>query len=257
MSNRDNDDKEGCVDSPETLAEWVFPWPHFAVDWRSAALVVIDVQNYGCNPDTGILELLTETQPAVAAYYGGRVQTTLVPNARRLVDAFRRARREVVFTRHGALLPDGRDMIARRRARDEDALAESGRPALWPVGSFEHEIVEALAPLPGELVLDKNASSPFNGTGIDQLLRNLGAQTLVLAGAATDMCVETTARDAADRGFNVIVVEDATATYFEAHHLASLSAIARVYGQVWSTDEVVRRLESTATPAPIEGATSR
>jgi len=60
---------------------------------------------------------------------------------------------------------------------------------------------------------------------------------------ATDMCVETTARDAADRGYNVIVVEDAVATFFEEHHNAALSALARVYTQVWSTDQVLRRLQ--------------
>jgi nicotinamidase-related amidase len=59
------------------------------------------------------------------------------------------------------------------------------------------------------------------------------------------MCVETTARDAGDRGYNVIVAEDATGTYFHAHHVASLSAIARVYGQVWDTETVLRRLQQS------------
>jgi isochorismate hydrolase len=53
------------------------------------------------------------------------------------------------------------------------------------------------------------------------------------------MCVETTARDAADRGYNVIVGEDATATYYDAHQRAALSAVARVYGQIWKTEEIV------------------
>jgi nicotinamidase-related amidase len=114
---------------------------------------------------------------------------------------------------------------------------------MWPVGSFEHEIVDEVAPGPGELVLDKNSSSPFNGTGIDQLLRNLGVDTLVLAGVATDMCVETTARDAADRGYNVVVASDATATFYAAHHDASLSALARVFGKVWNTETILHGLE--------------
>ena len=62
---------------------------------------------------------------------------------------------------------------------------------------------------------------------------------------ATDMCVETTARDAADRGFNVIVVEDATATFFEHHHRAALSGFARVFGQVWDTDAVLAALDAS------------
>ena len=64
----------------------------------------------------------------------------------------------------------------------------------------------------------------------------------VVMGIATDMCVETTARDAADRGFNVIVVEDATATFFEHHHRAALSGFARVFGQVWDSERVLAAL---------------
>ena len=218
------------------------PWPQFEVDWKRAALVVIDMQNYGCNPDVGLMQMLSERHPEIAAYYVPRVSQTAVPNARRLLEGFRSAARPVVFTRHGPLLADGSDMIARRRRRDEDALATTGAPALWHRGTFEHEVIAPLAPAPGELVIDKNTSSALNSTGIEGLLRNMDVETLVLAGMATDMCVETTARDASDRGFNVIVVEDATATFFEHHHRAALSAFARVFGQVWDTEDVLAAL---------------
>ena len=140
-------------------------------------------------------------------------------------------------------------MIARRRRRDEDALAGTALPALWSKGTFEHEVIAPLAPLPGELVIDKNTSSAFNSTGIEVLLRNMDVEALVVAGMATDMCVETAARDAADRGFDVIVVEDATASFFERHHYAALSGFARVFGQVWSSERVLAELEQGA-PTP-------
>lgn len=231
---------DASIDSAETLPNWIMPWPSFEVDWSRSGLVVIDYQNYGTNPQTGLMRMLSERFPDVAQYYLPRVAEVTVPNARRLLDAFRQAGREVIFTRHGALLADGRDMILRRRRRDADALKTTDRPTLWSKGSYEHEIIAELAPLADELVIDKNASSAFNGTGIDQLLRNLGLKTLVIAGMATDMCVETTARDAADRGYNVIVVEDAVATFFPEHHRAALSALARVYTQVWSTKRVLQ-----------------
>ncbi len=202
------------------------------------------MQNYGCNPDVGLMQMLSERHPEIAAYYVPRVSQTAVPNARRLLEGFRSAARPVVFTRHGPLLADGSDMIARRRRRDEDALASTGAPALWHRGTFEHEVIAPLAPAPGELVIDKNTSSALNSTGIEGLLRNMDVETLVLAGMATDMCVETTARDASDRGFNVIVVEDATATFFEHHHRAALSAFARVFGQVWDTEDVLAALDA-------------
>ena len=221
------------------------PWPKFDVDWKRGALVVIDMQNYGCNADVGLPQMLSERYPEIARYYLPRVTQTAVPNARRLLEGFRAAGCRIVFTRHGPLLADGSDMIARRRRRDVDALASTGAPALWHRGTFEHEVIAGLAPAAGELVIDKNTSSAFNSTGFEWLLRNLDVETLVLAGMATDMCVETTARDAADRGFNVILVEDATATFFEHHHRAALSGFARVFGQVWDTARVLAALEAS------------
>jgi biuret amidohydrolase len=233
------------IDSPETFAGWHMPWPRFEADWSRAALVVVDMQNYGCNPDVGLQQMLSERYPEIARYYLPRVAQTVVPNAIRLLEAFRASGRRVVFTRHGPLLADGSDMIARRRRRDAEAVASTGAPALWHRGTFEHEVIDALAPAPGELVVDKNTSSAFNSTGFEWLLRNLEVETLVLAGMATDMCVETTARDAADRGFDVIVVEDATATFFEHHHRAALSGFARVFGQVWDTERVLEALAAS------------
>ena len=229
------------VDSPDSLPGWIMPWPSFRVEWSRAALLVIDLQNYSSNAACGITQMIAEQYPDVAEYYVPRVRTA-VSNTQRLLEAFRRTNREVIYTRHGALLNDGRDMIPRRQRRDRDARDQTGCPTLWSKGSYEHEIVADLAPLRHELVIDKNASSPFNGTGIDQLLRNMGIDSLVMTGMATDMCVETTARDAADRGYNVIVVEDATATFFPEHHRAALSALARVYTQVWTTDRVLSSL---------------
>ena len=229
---------ELSVDSPDSFPGWIMPWPSFDVDWTRTALLVVDMQNYSSNPACGIAQMLADRYPDVARYYVPRIREA-IDNTRRLLDAFRRWEREVVFTRHGALLADGRDMILRRQQRDELAREQTDRPTLWAKGSQEHQVVAELAPLDHELVIDKNASSPFNGTGIDQLLRNMNLETLVVVGMATDMCVETTARDAADRGYNVIVVEDAVATFFPEHHRAALSAVARVYAQVWSTNRVL------------------
>jgi nicotinamidase-related amidase len=77
---------------------------------------------------------------------------------------------------------------------------------------------------------------------IDGPLRNLGARLLVVCGIATDMCVEMTDRDAADHGFDVIVVEDATATSVHVHHEAALSGFARTFGWVWGAERVLEEL---------------
>lgn len=231
------------IDSPTTLPGWHMPWPSFEIDWKKAALVVIDMQNYGCNPDAGVAQMLSLRYPEIAGYYVPRLTETAIPNAKKLLTAFRRAGRQVLFTRHGPLMPDGRDMIARRRRRDTDSVTTTNTPTLWSKGSFEHDIIEALKPEANEMVIDKNTSSAFNSTGIEWMLRNMGIETLVVAGMATDMCVETTSRDAADRGFNVIIAEDASATFFPDHHRAALSGFARVFGQVWSSGDVIAALQ--------------
>ena len=220
------------------------PWPELTIDWSKAALVMIDCQNYACNSTCGLEQMIIEQHPQVASYYVPRLSQVTLPNMRRLLAAFRDSHREVIYTRLGPWLPDGRDMIARRRRRDAASVTASGVPQLWGRGTFEYEIIDALRPGAGELVVDKNCSSPFNGTGIDQMLRNMQLETLVVTGIATDMCVESTARDAGDRGYNVVVVEDATATFFAEHHYAALSALARVYAQVWDTQHVLRALSA-------------
>jgi nicotinamidase-related amidase len=230
------------VDSSATLTEWLFPWPEFDPDWTKCALVIIDYQNYSSNPDCGLSLVMKEKYPSLANYYLPRISQTTIPNTGTLLERFRTLKMPIIFTRHGALLPDGSDMIKRRQRRDKDALENSKRSAMWSKGEFEYEIIAELEPLPGELIIDKNSSSPFNSTGIDQLLRNLGIDTLIVTGMATDMCVETTSRDAADRGYNAIVVEDAVATFVEQHHYAALSSIARVFAKVSKTSDILDAL---------------
>lgn len=231
------------LDGPDTFPQWHMPWPSLTPDWSRSALLVVDLQNYGCNRDVGVARMLLDDHPAIAEYYVPRITELVLPNSSRLIEAFRRWARPVVYTRHGPLLKDGRDMIGRRRRRDRDSTRYFGAPTLWHRGTFEHQIVDALTPNEDELVIDKNTASAFNSTGIEWMLRNMGITTLVIAGMATDMCVETTARDAADRGFDVILVEDAAATFFAHHHYAALSSFARVFGVVWSTARVIDALD--------------
>jgi len=232
------------IDSSATSNEWLFPWPSFDPDWNQCALIIIDYQNYSSNPDCGLSVVMKEKYPSLANYYIPRITQTTIPNTKRLLDRFRALKKSVIFTRHGAILPDGSDMIESRRRRNRDALMDSEKPAMWSNGDFEHEIIAELKPIRGELVIDKNSSSPFNSTGIDQLLRNLGIETLIVTGMSTDMCVETTSRDAADRGYNVIILEDAVAAFAERHHEAALSGFARVFGKIWNTEDVLKALDS-------------
>ncbi|MCU1405358.1 MAG: hypothetical protein JWQ43_1661 [Glaciihabitans sp.] len=102
-------------------------------------------------------------------------------------------------------------------------------PDTFTIGSWGAQIVDELTPLAGETVLDRTRMSVFNGTGIDIMLRNLGVQNLVVVGAWTNMAVEHTVRDAADHGYTVSIVSDATSSLgAEWQHAAVSFALTNI-----------------------------
>src|SRR5262249_26110742 len=94
-------------------------------------------------------------------------------------------------------------------------------------------MIPMLAPAADDIVLPKTSSGVFNSTNIDYVLRNLGIETLIVAGIMTDQCVDMAVRDAADRGYLVTCVGDACAAATEERHAAALRAFG---GYCWTTD---------------------
>ena len=88
-------------------------------------------------------------------------------------------------------------------------------PDTFKVGTWGSQVVDEVAPAGDDIVLDRTRMSVFNGTAIDNMLRNLGVRTLVVVGAWTNMAVEHTVRDAADHGYDVTIVTDATSSLSE------------------------------------------
>jgi nicotinamidase-related amidase len=102
------------------------------------------------------------------------------------------------------------------------------------------QIDDSVAPLPHEMVLNKSSSGPLNSTKLDQILHNLGINSLVVCGLTTAVCVTQTARELADRSFRVIVAEDACTEMSQQMHEAALFTFAYVFGRVRKTDDVVK-----------------
>jgi nicotinamidase-related amidase len=207
----------------------------FALEPRSTVLVVVDMQYASADRAAGFGRWLTEHGRADEGRYRfDRIEQLLVPNIARLLAWFREHGLDRVFVRLGAELPGCRDLIPHIR---ELELAFRNVQ-----GEREFEILDELAPLPGEPVLTKRSASAFTSTGIDALLRNLGAEHLVLTGVSTSQCVDLTARDAADRGYRCVVVEDAVAEDRADYHAWTLEQFQRLFGRVASTDEVLAEL---------------
>lgn len=182
------------------------------------ALLVVDVQNGTCRP-----------QDATARPEFHRVATQeVVPNIRRLLDAFRAARLEVIYTVIENLTEDGRD-----RSRDYKLSGIS-----VPKGSWEAQVIAEVAPARDEIVLPKTSSSVFNSTPLDYLLRNIGIQDVFVAGFLTDQCIDHTVKDGADRGYYMTCVHDACGAATEARHAAALECFAG-YCRMLATAEVL------------------
>jgi nicotinamidase-related amidase len=114
-------------------------------------------------------------------------------------------------------------------------------------GEPGNDIVPELAPLPGEAVLAKPGKGAFYRTPLQELLTATGVTHLIIAGVTTEVCVQTTMREANDRGYECLLVEDATASYFPAFKQATLEMIraqGAIVGWTATADNVLRALAS-------------
>ena len=177
------------------------------------------------------------------------MRETVIPSIRRLLDHFRKNGSLVVFTAVGTETQDGSDLACWARALDEAGLNLLGTRIHPPVGDPSWQIDPALEPRAGEIVVNKLSAGTFATTDLAEQLRSRGIDRVVVTGVVTDVCVSTTAREAADRNFTVVVVSDACTTFSEKLHQANLETL-HVFGWVRGTDEVIRMTQKTHAASP-------
>jgi nicotinamidase-related amidase len=215
----------------------------FELEPDTTALVVVDMQLHSADRHIGLgRHKQAQGQAAALAYRFDRIEQVVVPRVQQALAYFRRHGLRVVHTTFGADTPDFSDMPLCFRNIAQAINARVGHP--------DHAILPAVQPLAGELVVNKPSASPFNSTGIDRTLRNMGVRSLVITGISTHMCVLTTARDAADRGYAVVVAEDACAADSPALHEAALALIGRIFCQVQPLEAILARLASGSVHHP-------
>ena len=179
----------------------------------SPALLIIDMQNGFCHPDGSFANMGLPT---------GR-HLSIVPAISTLRSTFRERGYPIIYTREGwnaeysdsGILLDGA-MFA--PLKDMRGLIR---------GTWDFEIIDELAPDESEreIVLDKTRNTAFWGTDLAQMLQDLGVNQLVATGVGTNVCVESTVRDAITNGFHTVTVSDATATLSNEEHQASLKSL--------------------------------
>lgn len=189
------------------------------------ALMVIDMQNGFCHPEGSFASMgIDVTLPNQA-----------IAGCADLVHAARAAGVPVIWTRY----------VYRPDYSDGGLLVTDLLPAIRDVrsledGTWDAEIVAELRPAPDEPIIDKNRYSAFYGTRLEPVLTSRGIRNLVLCGVTTNMCVETTARDASQRDYRTVVVADAAAEFDPARHEHALFTIGFGFGWVAERADVLK-----------------
>ena len=219
-----------------------------ALDPRTTALVIVDMQEYFLNPASPFSRACERLVPGVLGHFQERGRGVVEPSLRRLLDFFRAHGRRVVYTTVASELPDGRDLMPIFQQRNAANRAAVGDVAIPARGDAWARIVAPLEPRPGELVVNKTTYGTFSSTGLDHALRSLGISGLVVGGVVTNVCVETTAREAADRGYDIVLLDDGCAAFSPEIHEATLLSFQGPFGRVRTTDEVLALLKGGEIP---------
>ena len=208
------------------------PLPFYDLRAGHTALLVVDMQyldahrEYGMGRTARDQGLAAELDPYFSAV------DRIIPEIAQLIAAARSALLPVVYCAISSSVADCSDVS--RQHRDLRISA--------PPGSREAQILDELRPLPGEIVLSKTCGGVFNGTHIDTVLRNLGVDTLIVTGVVTNGCVENAVRDASDRSYRTILVEDGCAALTPALQSIAMQVLTDVYCNVRTAATLVREI---------------
>ena len=224
------------------IAAEPFPYP---CPMQGVALLVIDMQRDFIEPG-GFGEALGNDVTPLAA---------IVPTVRRLLDAFRTRGLPIIHTKE-AHRPDLSDCPPAKRQRGHASL-RIGDPGpmgrILIAGEPGNDIVPELAPLPNETVIEKPGKGAFYATNLSDILADMAITHLMIAGVTTEVCVQTTMREANDRGYACLLVEDATESYFPAFKQATLEMVraqGAIVGWTSTAAHVLQALESATGCAP-------
>ena len=189
----------------------------YEFDVARTALVIIDMQRDFVEPGGFGASLGNDVT---------RLQA-IIPTCRRVLDAWRAHDGLVVHTRESHL-PDLSDCPPAKRLRGTPTLRIGDTGPMGRVlvrGEPGNEIVPELAPIDGEIVIDKPGKGAFHDTGLHETLQEFGITHLVFMGVTTEVCVQTSMREANDRGYDCLLVEDGTESYFPEFKAAALAMI--------------------------------
>ena len=205
------------------------------------ALLIIDMQRDFCAPggyaDTAGLDIANLRKP--------------IPQIQQLLSAARAHAMLVIHTREGHR-SDLLDCTPSKKARSARAAAPIGSAGpmgkLLIRGEYGHDFINELTPTTGEPIIDKSGYGAFHQTDLEIILRSQNIDQLILTGVTTEVCVQSTLREAVDRGFSCITLSDACGSAYPELHQASLAMImveGGIFGEVLTTDAMLKIMQAS------------
>lgn len=208
---------------------------NFDYDLKKTALVIIDMQRDFCAPG-GFGEAL-----------GNDITPTksIIPTVRKVLDAARAKGMTVIHTREGHK-PDLSDLVPAKLRRSSSIGKKGPMGRILVRGEYGHDIVDELQPIKGELVIDKPGKGAFYQTKLQAFLKKKNIESLIVCGVTTHVCVHTTIREANDRGYECLMLEDGTAAFDIRDQEAAIRMVNQqggIFGWTTTSDEFLKSLK--------------
>ncbi len=224
---------------PRVTCSQPYAWP-LSGAWQpgNTALMVIDMQR----------DFLDSEGYFASMGYSTAAANAIVPPLCHLIEVLRSLRFQIIYTREGHR-PDMSDLSAMKRRRSANMGAAIGSPG--PLGQFlvrgekGWDLIPEMAPEEDDILIDKPGNGSFHGTDLDQILRARGIRHLILTGVTTDVCVHSTLREANDRGYECLLLEDCCAASDAKLHQAAIDMTLNeggIFGAVAGSQEFLHAL---------------
>ena len=212
---------------------------------KKTTLIIVDMQKYQVQKDFIAYKAMNTVTPGILDYFVSEVEKKVTPNLRTLINFCHEVEIPVIYTKFSSFMPDGSDLSKSAKSLNKIAKNLLGDVAFPYISHPGSDIIDELKPEDRDFVLQKNTSGTFMSTRLDSFLRNMDIETVLVSGVVTNFCVESTAREAGDYGFQVVIVEDCCAAWSPEIHQATLKSFGLLRGFILTHEKVIKKITRT------------